>query len=271
MSSKAVNRNEENWQQPNEERCRTLLQAKQLTAVWGSLMKITENFRINFDLPFRRNNFFVGRQDALKQLDSVISQIHDKHLAVIYGIGGIGKTELVAQYIYSRHGHEDAAVLWLDASNLDSLRDSSLLIAEQLVDHYVKLVASGHEQVPYARVAESLDLKGMLDDTGRVEKAICELDSIVRAVMNWLGLESNKNWLLVYDNYDDPEAFAIVKCMPLSHAGNIIITSRCRDCARLGKGLEMGNLTIEDGVELLLSGCQMFSTVSRGVVNVCLR
>lgn len=219
------------------------------------------NYRVNFALPFRKNDFFVGRQDILEQLDSILSEARSKHTAVLYGIGGIGKTQIAIHYMYTKNNNI-SAVLWLNASSLKSLQESFLGIAQQLVDHYVRLVSFA--QPPYGRVAEILGLKGMVDEAGRVKKSIHEPDSVAQAVLAWLSLQSNQRWLAVYDNYDDPESFAIGKFMPSIHSGRIIITSRRRDCARLGQGLEVSSLSVREGIELLLQSCQLFADISEG-------
>jgi hypothetical protein len=228
--------------------------------ILSSLVTDPSNYAVNFALPFRRNEFFVGRQDIFKQLDSMLSEPRSKYTAVLYGIGGIGKTQIAIHYVYTRIA-SISAVLWLNASSLESLRDSFLRIAQQLIDHYVRLVSC--VQPPYGRVAEILGLKGMVDEAGRVKRNIDEPDSISHAVLAWLNFQSNHKWLAVYDNYDEPESFAIGKFMPSILAGRIIVTSRRRDCARLGQGVEVGSLSVRDGVELLLQSCQMFSDISK--------
>jgi len=223
--------------------------------ILSSLLTDPTNYRINFALPFRKNKFFIGRQDIVKQLNSILSE----YTAVLYGIGGIGKTQVAIHYAYTKNV-DISAVLWLNASSLESLQESFLRIAQQLVDHYVRLVSSA--QPPYGRVAEILGLKGMVDEGGRVKKNINEPDSIVHAVLAWLNFQSNQRWLAVYDNYDDPESFAIGKFMPSLHTGRIIITSRRRECARLGQGIEVGGLSVQEAIELLLQSCQLFSAIS---------
>lgn len=98
----------------------------------------------------------------------------------------------------------------------------------------------------------------MLDDTGRVKRGTNVPDSIIRAVLDWLDLPANREWLAVYDNYNDPEVFTIRNFIPPNYKGRIIITSRRRNCARLGQGVELGSLSIPVSLELLLHGCQMF-------------
>ncbi|KAN0104171.1 hypothetical protein V8E51_009916 [Hyaloscypha variabilis] len=257
MSEKAppiIQNNWGEWQntksQPNPREL-----TKKSVDILSSLLTDPANYQVDFALPFRKNKFFIGRQDIVKRLDSILSE----YTAVLYGIGGIGKTQVAQHYVYMKNV-DISAVLWLNATSLESLQESFLRIAQELVDHYVRLVSS--TQPPYGRVAEILGLKGMVDETGRVKKNIHEPDSIVHAVLSWLNVQSNQGWLAVYDNYDDPESFAIGKFMPSLHTGRIIVTSRRRECARLGKGIEVGSLSVQEGVELLLQSCQLFSAIS---------
>ncbi|KAL1634772.1 hypothetical protein SLS56_002174 [Neofusicoccum ribis] len=85
---------------------------------------------------------------------------------------------------------------------------------------------------------------------------------VKNAVMAWFNLELNNKWLLVYDNYDDPEHFKLERFIPSGSHGKIIITSRRRGCARLGQGLPLNLLERSEAVELLLNSCQKFGKPS---------
>lgn len=224
-----------------------------------SLMTDPMNYRVKFNLPYRKNELFVGRQEIFTQLNAIIFGNRDKQTAVLYGIGGIGKTQIAQHYVHTENVNF-STVLWLNAATVDSIRESFLQIAQHLINHYVELVALSRP--PYGRVAEVLGLKRMVDDEGRVQNNTQAVDSVANAVLAWLNLPSNNGWLVIYDNYDDPESFAIGKYMPFSHAGKIIITSRRHDCARLGQGIEVGKLSGQESVRLLLQSCQIFSSIS---------
>lgn len=55
--------------------------------------------------------------------------------------------------------------------------------------------------------------------------------------------------LLIFDTFDKPDEFAIKEFFPLD--AKIIITSRRNDLMRLGSSVEVGELTDDEGVELL--------------------
>jgi hypothetical protein len=66
----------------------------------------------------------------------------------------------------------------------------------------------------------------------------------------------HRSLLLVFDKYDSPKDFPnIYEYFPKSSSGAILFTSRHADSTRLGDVVEMGGMTEEEGVELLLSQC----------------
>jgi len=61
-------------------------------------------------------------------------------------------------------------------------------------------------------------------------------------------------WLIVFDNYDSPGAFAsrnIRNYLPLGK-GHILFTSRHEDSSRLGYHISISGMTKDESVELLL-------------------
>ena len=74
---------------------------------------------------------------------------------------------------------------------------------------------------PSARWLSSVYIKG-------------NIDGVIDAVKEWLSFPNNTRWLMIYDNYDnpkfpgntDPAAVNILKFLPESYQGSIIITTR---------------------------------------------
>jgi hypothetical protein len=62
--------------------------------------------------PYRRNARFVGREEELTEMQRVLDR--DGRVFVT-GMGGMGKTQLVVEYVYRNEGRF-AKVLWVDAS-----------------------------------------------------------------------------------------------------------------------------------------------------------
>src|SRR5579883_1483570 len=87
-----------------------------------------------WNVPYRRNPFFTGREDVLellhKRLDSARTATLTQSQA-ISGLGGIGKTQIVIEYA-DRHRQEYTAVLWVNATTRDTITASFLEIATLL-------------------------------------------------------------------------------------------------------------------------------------------
>lgn len=77
----------------------------------------------------------------------------------------------------------------------------------------------------------------------------------VDAVKSWLSIETNSDWLLIFDNADALNEVDITKFIPSVSWGHIIVTSR--DEAAIGsvalQGRVIGNLTVEEAVHILIA------------------
>jgi hypothetical protein len=73
----------------------------------------------------------------------------------------------------------------------------------------------------------------------------------VTAVMT--SLQQNNNWLLIIDNADDLKTVNIKCYFPATTRGAIIITSRNRQAASFGTGIELGEMHPMEAKALLLA------------------
>lgn len=93
-------------------------------------------------LPFPRNHNFCGREKELlaihEQLQGTKSDISNQRIMVVCGLGGIGKTQLAAQYAYNNEGAY-TSVWWVNASTTTSLNQGFLSIAQRLVSYHAEL------------------------------------------------------------------------------------------------------------------------------------
>lgn len=188
-----------------------------------------------------RNPEFSGRDDVLRQMDSVLTLDLKQNAQppksprtfVLSGLSGIGKTQCTLEYAMTRDKCFDA-VLWADADTNAKLDESFSQIS----------VALGLEQAAKAGdrvVSRNLVLEWLSDPIKDAQASSGEVD---------LATERAK-WLLVFDNADDPSILA--DFLPSSATGAIIVTSRNPLVKRyfLSQGIDLEPLETSPAARLL--------------------
>jgi hypothetical protein len=150
-----------------------------------------------------RNLNFTGREELLKLLHQ---RMQDGATAVLpqalHGLGGVGKTQLAAEYVY-RYRKDYDLVWWISA-------DDAATVRQALVE------LGGRLGVP----------------------SQAEAGKIVTAVLQALGNgHSHPRWLLIYDNAPDPGE--LQGLVPQGDTGHVLITSRNPNWAVAGLGVEV--------------------------------
>ena len=164
----------------------------------------------------------------------------------LHGLGGIGKTHLAIQYAYM-HQKDYTSIWWVDASTTQTLSEGFLGIAQRLLLYHAKKTTAGLKP-DNAQIAEALGLPpGVVDQNGKLTVSRDVTEIIVNAIIAWFAAEDNNRWLLIIDNYDDLRYVNILDFLSPSSSGSILITSRSRDTGRIGKELEVLEVT-EDQV-----------------------
>ncbi|KAH8834505.1 hypothetical protein DL96DRAFT_495898 [Flagelloscypha sp. PMI_526] len=80
--------------------------------------------------------YFTGRQDQLEQLDDHFSSgIDECHIAVLYGMGGSGKTQIGLEFI-RRNRSRFSDVYFIDSSSKLTLENDLAAIAVESSDHH---------------------------------------------------------------------------------------------------------------------------------------
>lgn len=208
------------------------------------------SYSIPMNLPFAMNRNFTGREQVLLHIHEVLQGAAHEHIAVLHGLGGIGKTQIATQYAYS-YAKDYTSVWWVNAKTTSSLSRDFLKIAQELILHHARVRTRTGQQPDYSWIAALLGMPaGAVDETGKLV-GLVDTGPIIEAVRSWLADPGNQKWLLVIDNYDDLENVNIIDFLPTCSAGSVIITSRARDSQRLGKGLAVEEIEQGDGVELL--------------------
>ncbi|KAF8864851.1 FabD/lysophospholipase-like protein [Acephala macrosclerotiorum] len=160
-------------------------------------------------VPFERNPCFTCRDFELARLEKMLFAEDRTTKIAITGLGGVGKTNLLIELVHRTRGkHQNCSIIWLPATNMESLQQAYLNIAQQLG-------VSGWEE-------DKADVK--------------------RLVQEHLNKESTGQWLLVFDNADDidmwierprleRESGRLIEYLPKSKQGSIIFTTRDRKTA----------------------------------------
>ncbi|TFK31208.1 P-loop containing nucleoside triphosphate hydrolase protein [Crucibulum laeve] len=169
----------------------------------------------------RSSALFTGQQVYLDMLKNYFSIQNRKGIApqrtfVIYGLGGMGKTEIALKFAEEIFG-QYTYIFWVDATNKDTIFAS----------------LKGISSIPDAKKAN--------------------VDATPGAVLYWIASLS-KEWLLIFDNADG-EPSMIEKYVPSNNTGDILITSRnpnMRSLTGNKNSIELDGMNMEDAVALLL-------------------
>lgn len=170
----------------------------------------------HWHLPSPRNPFFTGREDILEVMHQRLSTGEEGALTpsyVLYGLGGVGKTQIALEYAY-RYAQEYTAVFWIGAESLESITSSYLSIATLL---------------------------------GLPEPRESDQDQIMAAVRAWLG--SHRHWLLVWDNVEDLDMLSTF--LPSARQGAMLFTTRRQTLGTLATGMELQPMREAEGMLFL--------------------
>lgn len=163
-----------------------------------------------------RNRAFTGRAQLLEDLHR---RLHEGTTAVLpealQGMGGVGKSQLAVEYVY-RHMHEYQVIWWVPSEQPQQIRQVLVDLARRLnLD-----VGSGEANTTVPAVIEALRIG-----------------------------EPYKNWLLVFDNAEDPDT--VREFFPTNGPGRILVTSRNGQWATAARPLEVDVFAREESRELL--------------------
>lgn len=117
-------------------------------------------------IPHLRNPCFIGREEILHALHTLLTPSQS---VAISGLGGIGKTQVAMEYAY-RYGQEYEAIFWIEAETSMSWITSLQLIADQL-------------QI--------------------FEDKTAKYSQVYTALQHWFA--THAGWLLIVDNLESPE------------------------------------------------------------------
>jgi hypothetical protein len=186
---------------------------------------VEEAGRVWGDVPIRNRNF-TGRGELLDQLEEELRTSSKASVLpqTLHGMGGVGKTQLVIEYVH-RHAAEYDLVWWIAAEQAATVLSSLSELAGRL---------------------------GLPSSDDRQQTA--------RTVLHALASATKLRWLLVYDNADDPDA--LDQFLP-SSGGHVILTTRNQEWAGLAPAIAVDVFKRQESIDLLRKRSQERSAEPR--------
>ncbi|KAJ2987613.1 hypothetical protein NUW58_g4405 [Xylaria curta] len=190
-----------------------------------------------------RNSYFSGREEELRKIKTELSRDKPRNQQgplrfAIYGLGGVGKTQLVIEYCHrvcERRPH--TSIFWYKASGPEGLASQYQNHAQLLRDF-----ARSYSDERITNIANTYRHTGME----------------VRMIKAWITQE--EDWLLVMDGFDevvdaDGVPVNLEEFIPTDSKGKVIFTSRDKrsiDIAKAHLELELKEPSPLDAVRLFV-------------------
>jgi tetratricopeptide (TPR) repeat protein/DNA-binding CsgD family transcriptional regulator/DNA-binding XRE family transcriptional regulator len=176
-----------------------------------------------WQVPFRRNPFFTGREAVLAQLHQQLCR--PGSVEALTGMGGLGKSHLALEYAY-RFRTSYQAIFWLQAETRD------LFLA---------------------------DLGLVIERLGLIQPTEHNLQQILAAWQQWL--HTHTNWLVIVDNVEDLSTLADLLPKPVT--GALLLTARSPVMGTLAQTVELSPMDQEVGALFLLRRAKRLAPGSR--------
>ena len=211
-----------------------------------------------FDIPYARNNQFIGQKIVLESIHKrLVEEAREGFTAahVLYGLGGIGKTQIAMEYAH-RHKTEFDVVCWLRAENYKTLVSSYVTLSNKRAfksvsnldfdgekDHE-KIAANIREwfedtEIRWLLIFDNADIE--IDQAAKTSSA----ETLITKLLSWFNKTGVEERSLNRD---------ISTLIPRGSQGSILITSRDRsmDGEIASSGTEVREMSEDDAVEFLL-------------------
>ncbi|KAM7196608.1 short-chain dehydrogenase [Rhypophila sp. PSN 637] len=183
-------------------------------------------------LPFDRNSTFVGREGIFRHINELFKvKPGSQPKAALYGLGGIGKSQIALEYCYRRlETDNNLSLFWINAATATGFEESFNRIASQC---------------------------------GLISRDDSSTDRVL-LVQDWLQTRHLSPWLMVVDNVDDQASFFRDKirngktpsqCVPHCAHGSLLFTTRSSDMAvdlaNPAEPIAIIRLSKEEGIQLV--------------------
>jgi tetratricopeptide (TPR) repeat protein/transcriptional regulator with XRE-family HTH domain len=177
-----------------------------------------------WNIPYRRNPFFTGREEVLLRLHDSLQADNSAVLAqvqAISGLGGIGKTSTAIEYAH-RHREEYQIIIWADAETRDTLISDFVMMANVL---------------------------------NLFEKDDQDWRRSIEAVKRYLN--NQEHWLLILDNVED--LLAIEDFLPHESKGHVIMTTCSQSTGAIAQRIDLERMEPDEGALFLLRRAKLLA------------
>lgn len=224
-------------------------------------LNLTQSFRVSFYLPPYVVPYFVPRADELTHISTFLAPgeaSERRKVYILHGLGGAGKTQLMLEFarVYKT---SYTSIFWLDGATENSLRQSLLDIASRITSGPII------EALQKYKTARNKTLQSQEAGSGQSTSTATSthnllLQAVISAIYDWLALEGNKKWLLLFDNVDrefpsptgDSDAYNLAKYIPSADHGAVLVTTRHLQLCSLGdRSKTLTKMSDEQGLQVL--------------------
>lgn len=167
-----------------------------------------------FGVPLHKNPYFVNRETILAEIERTFSEAADLAIVVLYGLPGVGKTQIASKYAYLHRDDYDV-IVWARAESIDEAA------------------------VEFAKFAKFLEIPDEQADSREL---------VIGNALTWF--ETNGNWLLILDGAVSPAVVSAL--MPRAALGHILLATKSREVSTIGQAVEVPLLNDIDAELLLL-------------------
>ena len=209
------------------------------------------NYHVGFVIDQIRNSQFTGRNKTLFSIHDIFRRgsPDDLNLLVLFGMGGVGKTQLAVEFAYQAR-RNFSSIFWIDGTTEQTATHSIRSILDRLSTHYEYHHTHPEVDPLFKEISSALKLEKddrILGNHNEPQISLRQME----ALRKWLSSAGNREWLIIIDNLDDLDSFDFRKFLPPSEGGSILVTSRRSDLTVNWPSIEITEMEGSEAVELL--------------------